>query len=68
MRENEPLAAKFRPVQLPHFKLLVFSNRDDVLKICVNCREANWARFYKFCRGFLIEVRCRPLEFPGSRF
>ena len=37
MREDEPLAAKFRPVQLPHFKFLVFSDRDDVLKICVDC-------------------------------
>ena len=53
-RENEPLATKFRPIQLPHFKLLVLSNRDKVLEFCVNCREANWTRFQKFCRSLFI--------------
>ena len=67
-RENEPLAPKFQPIQLPHFEFLVLSHRDEVLEFCVDCREADWARFQKVYHSFLIEIRRRSPEFPGSKF
>ena len=35
--ESGPLTEEFRSIQFPHFKLLVPSDRDEVIKFCVNC-------------------------------